>query len=331
MMKHIKLASPILLVFLLLSGCSSSSTVERPEWIDHAAERYPSPAYLSAVGQGSTRDRASKKALANLLEIFSVRVKSESRTLTEGIKKESVLGVTLESSSTIQRNIATETEQVIQGAEIKESWLSPSGQYYVLAVIHRISAAQQLTESIMTLDAETANLIEYSDSTATNSIIALNALRSARDKQVTRKMADVQLSYLSGSGIPPDVSTQDIESLIREKLASLAINVAAETTVQKNALAAGLSRLGIKVVESSAFQVAGKMTLTAPAYVDSWYWLRGSYELTMSENGQVVSRKRWPLKVSTRQKDLLKMRLQDKLDAHMDEYLQILVSDTPSF
>ncbi|MEL0629439.1 LPP20 family lipoprotein [Psychromonas aquatilis] len=330
-MKYVRLILPMLLASFVISGCSSSDSVARPEWIDHASEKYPSNIYLSAVGQGSTRDRASQKAIANLLEIFSVKVKSESRTLTEGIKKESALGVTLESSSTIRRSIATETEQAIQGAEIKESWLSPLGQYYVLAVIHRISAAQNLTESIIELDKSTANLIEYSNDGAPNSITALNALRSARDKQVTRKMADLQLSYLSGNGVPVEVSSEDIEYLIREKLASIEASVEAPTEPQRNLLAASLSRLGIKVVDSSPFKVVGTLDLTQPAYIESWYWLRGSYELTMTENDQVISRKRWPVKVSTRQKEMLNTRLQDKLDSHMDEYLQTLVSDTPSF
>ena len=58
--------------------------------------------------------------------------------------------------------------------------------------------------------------------------------------------------------------------------------------------------------------------------------LRGSYQLTISENGKVISRKRWPIKVSSRQKELLAPRLQDKLNTNMTQYLQQLFSDAPT-
>lgn len=325
----------IVLSILLISACTTASTVDksnkqRPNWIDQAEVTYPSKIYLTAVGQSSNRTRAAKNAVANLVEIFSVDVKAETKTLTEAVKQESALGVTMESSSTLQRNIETKTEQAIQGVEIKQTWLSPGGEYYALAVIHRINAAQNLTESIIALDEETADLIDYSINVAPNSILAINALRSARDQQITRKMADLQLSYISGNGIPNDISNVKIEQLIKQKLASLQISVAADSGSNMKSVQAGLSRLGVKVVEQSALQVLSSRDMLKPAYIESWYWLRGSYELAITENGQVISRKRWPIKVSAKQKDLLIPRLQDKLNNRINEYLQQLISDSPT-
>ena len=334
-MKKITLALPILLSLFLLSACAAPTNeekaeTERPDWIDHAQNKYPSQVYLTAVGEASNRTRASKNAIVNLVEIFSVNVKAETKTLTEAVKEESVLGVTMESSSTLHRNIETESEQAIQGVEIKESWLSPTGEYYTLAVLHRISAAQNLTESIIDLDEQTAELIDYSINVAPNSIVAVNALRSARDIQITRKMADLQLNYISGSGIPVDISSEKIEQLIRQQLASLKVSVEADIESQQSSLEAGLSRLGVTVVDESPLRISAKMDMIKPAYIDAWHWLRGSYELTITENDQVISRKRWPVKVSSKQKELLTPRLQDKLNSRMNEYLQQLISDSPT-
>jgi len=332
-MKKINSIYTLLIALLLISGCSSSSedkAKQRPSWIDHASQAYPDNIYLSAVGQGSNRERATKKALSNLVEVFSVNVKAETKTLIEGVKTESALGVSLESSSTIQRNIETETEQAIQGAEIKETWLSPTGEYYALAVLHRISVSQNLTELIVALDQETVELIDYSINSAPNSILSINALRTARDKQVTRKMADVQLKHLSGSGVPNQLSTEKVELLIKQKLAAIDISVDAQTASQKTAIQAAVSRLGVNLVDQSSLEISGSTELTAPSYIDSWYWLRGSYLLTIKEQGQVISAKRWPIKVSAKQKELLMPRLNDKLESRINEYLQSLISDAPT-
>jgi len=334
-MKKVMYSVVISLSILLISACATPTDAEknkkeRPDWIDQAQATYPSKVYLTAVGQSSNRTRAGKNAVANLVEIFSVDIKAETKTLTEAVKLESALGVTMESSSFLQRNIETKTEQAIQGAEIKETWLSPNGEYYALAVIHRISAAQNLTESIVALDDQTADLIDYSINAAPNSILAVNALRSARDKQITRKMAALQLSYISGSGIPSNISSDKIEQLIKQKLASLQISVVADSASSINSVQAGLARLGVKVVDQSALQVLASMDMIKPASIESWYWLRGSYELAITENGQVISRKRWPIKVSAKQKDLLMPRLQDKINSRINEYLQQLISDSPT-
>ncbi|WP_413693473.1 LPP20 family lipoprotein [Psychromonas sp. KJ10-2] len=333
-MKKITLLASLLSSVFLLSACSTPSSTQgdnqRPTWIDHAQTEYPESQYLTAVGQASNRTRAGKNAVANLLEIFSVNVRAETRTLTEAVKQESALGVTMESSSTLQRDIQTETEQAIQGVEIKQTWLSPSGEYYALAVLHRLSASQNLTESIVALDEKTTELIDYSINQAPNAIASINALRSARDVQITRKMANFQLQYISGSGVPVDISSDKIEQLIKQKLAALAIAAKADTESQAKAIQSGLSSLGVQVTDNANIEVTGYADVTNPALIESWYWLRGSYELSLSENGQVISRKRWPIKVSAKQKDLLKLRLQDKLSTRMDEYLQQLISDSPS-
>lgn len=327
---NIKINLSLLVTCLLLFSCSSGTSLQkRPKWIDHAASIYPEQDYLTAVGQASTRERASKNAIANLAEIFVVNVRAQSNTLTEATKKQSVLGVSSESSTTLQRNIQTETDQVISGVVIKDSWLSASGEYYALAVLNKRKAAMNLSESIMDLDDATADLIDYSVNSAPNAIAALNALRAARDQQLRRAMANLKLRQVSASGIPADISSGKIEHLIAQKLAAMQVSVVGDSARHNKTIESGLAKLGVAVVENSDLQMHADLDITEPALINNWYWLRGSYQLSVSQGAQVISRKRWPVKVSAKQRELLVPRLQDSINSKISGYLVELISDSP--
>ncbi|GLS91391.1 hypothetical protein GCM10007916_24600 [Psychromonas marina] len=328
-MKNYRLLCYLFSCFFIMS-CASTSQDERPLWIDDAKSMYPESDYLTAVGQASKRDRAGKNATANLAEIFYVDVRSETNTITEATKAQSALGVTMESSTLLQRSIQTETDQAVSGVKIKESWLSPSGEYYALAVLGKRTAALSINESIIDLDNSTAEYIDYSLNTAPNSIASLNALRSARDEQLTRQMANLQLKQVSASGVPTDISSRKIEQLIAKKLASMQVAVKVDSEKHTKTVQSGLAQLGVTVVDNANIEVSADVDITEPTLLQDWYWLRGSYELSISENGQVISRKRWPVKVSAKQKELLTLRLQDSINAKITLYLTELVSDSPT-
>ena len=315
---------------IFIFSCASTQNDNRPDWIDNADLTYPDNDYLTAVGQASKRDRAGKNATANLAEIFYVNVRSETNTLTEATKAQSALGVSMESSTFLQRSIQTDTEQALSGVKIRESWLSPTGEYYALAVLNKRTAALSLNESIMALDNSTARYIDYSLNTAPNMIASLNALRAARDEQLARKMANMQLKQVSASGVPTDISSKNIEKLIAQKLASMEVAVIVDVEKHVKTIQSGLSKLGVKVVDSSNIEVSADIDITEPTLLQGWYWLRGSYELSISEDGHVISRKRWPVKVSAKQEELLKLRLQDSVNAKITQYLTELVSDSPA-
>jgi hypothetical protein len=320
-----------LVILLFISSCSSTpSSDKKPIWIDSAQTVYSESDYLTAVGQASTRERAGDVAITNLVEIFSINIRSETKILTDATKQDSALGVTMESSTSLQRNIQTETQQAISGVAIKDSWLSPSGVYYALAVLQKRSAALNLSESIIDLDNSTAALIDYSLNDAPNIILSINALRSARDQQLARQMANLQLKQVSPAGIPNDISSIKIERLIAKKLASLKIHVEVSSVAHKQTVQSGLARLGASVVDNSNITVSAYIDVIDPSFIDNWYWLRGSYELTISESGQVISRKRWPIKVSAKQVELLNTRLHDKINSQIADYIIELISDSPT-
>jgi len=313
---------------VLLVGCSSPpDPTVRPEWVDNAKVLYPTENYLTAVGQASKRDRGAKNAKANLVEIFSLQVKTETNMLTESSKDQSALGMTAESSTSLTRTISTETDQVIRGVEIKESWLSPTGEYYVLAVLQKQKAAANLRDTINELDEKSANLIDYSINDAPNSITAINALRKARDAQITRNIANSHLKQVSASGMPPDISIDKIERLITKKLSALKVSVINKDNDQQKTLQAGVSALGVTLTDDADIVISEKYDITEPTLINGWYWLRGSYELSLLEHGKVISRKRWPIKISGKEAVLLNARLEDKINQNVAQYVIELMSD----
>ncbi|WP_354625108.1 LPP20 family lipoprotein [Psychromonas sp. MME2] len=328
-----KKLSRTLIIFiscLFVYGCSFNSAQQRPTWIDNASQDYAAQDYLTAVGQSDKRDRATQNAIANLAEIFLVNVNAQTNTLTEATKQQSALGVSMESSTELRRSIQTETDQVISGVEIKETWLSPEGEYYALAVLNKRKAALSLSESIMDLDQATLKLVEFSRQGATNELASLNALRKARDLQLTRSMANLQLKQVGVSGIESDFSNSKLEQLIVEKLAAIKISVQLDHDGHKRSIQGGLAQLGITVVEYADLQINADIDVTEPTLLDGWYWVRGSYTLSIADKGVMLSHKRWPVKVSAKQKELLIPRLEDNINRQLSNYLIELLSDSPS-
>lgn len=329
-MKKYSILACLLSSIFIISCATTAQQENKPQWIDNAKASYAENDYLTAVGQASKRDRASNNAKANLAEIFYVNVRSETNTITNASKEQSSIGITLESSTFLQHSLQTKTDQALSGVKIKESWLSPSGEYYALAVLDKRKAAMSLNESILELDESTATLINYSINIAPNQLASLNALREARDEQIARHLANLQLKQVSVSGIPVEISSKKIESLIAKKLATMNIAVNNDNSIDNKSVQYGLSQLGVNVVDESSLVIVAESDITEPSFINGWYWLRGSYQLSIFESGQVISRKRWPIKVSAKQDALLSPRLQDYINSEITGYLSELLSDSPT-
>jgi hypothetical protein len=320
-MNQSRLLLSLLFSSFLLIGCAAKNeaTTERPHWIEHAHQVYPADRYLTAVGQGDDEAGADDKAKMNLIEIFSLPMRIEAKKRPGSVPEYSILGETSVNSHPLQNSI-----------EIKERWSSENGVCYTLAMIDRVKLTKQLTDLIHELDDKTAHLLDFSRNTAPNTLLAFNTLWSARNLQITRKADNEQLKYMNGKGIDSKNSSEYIERLIKQKLASLNVSVDSNSYNNMSSLQAALSHLGVKVVDKSPLHITSRMDITEPSYINTWFWLRGSYEMTVIENGQVISRKRWPIKVSTKEAELLVPRLQDKIKDNLNGYLQELFREPPA-
>lgn len=324
---NIKLLLVIVIIFFIASCSSKPNLTNRPEWIDQTQSLYPSSQYLTAVGEDVKRSLARKDAQANLVEIFSVSVNAQTNIMTKATQSDNVLGVSSESSSALSRIIRTESKNTVSGITIEKSWLSPTGQYYALAVIKKQTLAMNLRETIGELDASTAQNIDFSMHNSPNAIASINALRKARDNQIARHLANMQLKQVSSAGVPTEISSSKIKALIDKKIAGLSVRVAAQNAQNKQTVEAGIASLGIRATENAKLKILAKIDVSSPEYINKWYWLRGSYQLSISQNGKVISRKRWPIKVSAKDSTMLNSRLNDNLNKKISRYIIELVSD----
>ena len=204
MIKKLFATSLISVAAILLSACSS--TPERPTWLDGADVHYPANVYLTASGEAKTSSVADNRALANLAKIFAVSIADESIDFSEAsISQSNASGSTIrqvENKQTLSRFVNTQAQQVLQGTGIVERWQDPvSGLQSSLAVMKKAPAAALFMQSIRAADEQTSAAVKYAEQQAPNPLIALSALESARERQITRLNDNNNLRVVTGNDI----------------------------------------------------------------------------------------------------------------------------------
>lgn len=323
------------LVGMLLTACSS--TPERAAWLDGTDPNYPQAVYLSASGEASSRSAADNRALANLAKIFEVSVADTSSDFSEArISQLSTGNIdeggrTVENSQKLSRFVNTQAKQVLRGASIAERWQDPvSGQQYSLAVMKKAPAISHFTRAIRDADQQTEAAVNYAATQAPNAIAALGALEQARQRQVQRVNDNSNLRVLSGTDISAKYSVDDIDTLMRTKLASLSFLPQTADAETLALLQGSAAKVGVALAEDGDYGLTMLLDQGTPKKEQNWYWLRGSVELNVSEKGQTIANKRWPFKISAQNEEMLEQRLFDQLSAQLPQYILQLLTPAQS-
>ncbi|MCL1927328.1 MAG: LPP20 family lipoprotein [Treponema sp.] len=119
------------------SGPSVKNTAE-PDWVSDPYKIYNRAVYMAAVGYGNSRDAAEKSALTNLTSIFGQSISSETRTdytYTQAIQASSF--VWSEKSDLEQAVKTSVSMDTLIGAEIRDVWKSPDGEWYAAAAMDK--------------------------------------------------------------------------------------------------------------------------------------------------------------------------------------------------
>ena len=133
-------AAVLIAVFLCLSCKSGSSAknTKEPDWVSDPYKVYNRAVYIAAVGYGPSRDTAEKSALTNLTSIFGQSISSETRTeytYTEAVQaSSSVWSEKSDLEQAVKTSVAMDT---LIGAEIKDVWKSPAGEWYAAAAMDK--------------------------------------------------------------------------------------------------------------------------------------------------------------------------------------------------
>lgn len=320
----IKIAVIIALSFLL-TACSSTS--KQPDWLDKASEKYPQQRYLSAVGEADNRNTANDRALANLAKIFEVAVKDKSLDISQAQVSTGLSGRIVTNTQSAARYVSTEAQQVLEGAQVVESWQAEQGKTYVLAVLEKSPAERRFREAIRSADRQIEDRVKYAGQQATNPVVALAALEQARKIEHKRNNLNRNLSVVSGKGITAHYDQAHLEKLLRNALATLRFHAVADSTQLQHSLESAIGALGITLDENSPYQLKATMDTEEIQKKQGWYWLRGSTELSLIHKDETLAKKRWSLKVSATDKGMVEQRAKDRLSDQMEVYVYELISE----
>ncbi len=311
-----------LVLGFVLTACSST----QPEWVDKPAEQYPQQRYLSAVGEADDRSTADDRALANLAKIFEVAISDRSMDFSQARVSADQSGLTTSNVQSASRYVSTEAKQVLEGAQLVESWQGQEGKTYSLAVLEKSPATRRFRESVRGADRQINDRVNYASQQAPNPVVALAALEQARKIENQRSNLNRNLAVVSGKGIKAAHDQASLEKLLRTALASLHFHAEADSPELQQNLESAVGTLGITLDKEAPYLLAASMDTEPVQQQQGWYWLRGSTQMSLMYQGETLASRRWPLKVSAQDEGMVEQRAKDKLSEQMSAYLYELIT-----
>ena len=311
-----------ILLGLVLTACSS----KQPDWVDTPTEQYPQKRYLSAVGEADSRSAADNRALANLAKIFEVAISDRSLDFSQSRVSADQSGSTISNVQSAGRFVTTEARQILEGAQLVESWQGEAGRTYSLAVLEKAPATRRLREAVRGADRQIADRVNYASNLAPNPVVALAALEQARKIETERSNLNRNLAVVSGKGIKAPHDQASLEKMLRNALATLHFDAEADSPQLQQKLESAIAALGITLDSKAPYRLMASLDTEPVQLKQGWYWLRGSTQLSLDYQGETLAEKRWPLKVSAVDKGMVEQRAKDKLSEQMADYVYELIT-----
>jgi len=302
------------LMVLTITACSSTQN-QPPQWLTQPTKVYPQNQYLAAVGQGRDAEQAKQIALANLSRIFSVSIAEEQ------IDKSHFSTEQGKTNNEVTRFISAKANQELKGAVIKETYQEPLGQSYAVAVMEKLPAAKSFRESIRQLDQKVAGNLSYAKNEAPNFFKALKALEQAHLAQQQRENDNRSLMLVADKGIMSQTTSADIENLIKKSLATLSFKVSSDDDFLSKQLSASAANLGVKLSQTSAIVLQGKIDKQPPLTQGGWFWLRGNIHISVSDGDNTTQQLLFPFKISAQQESMLTQRLEKHIANNLEAYI----------
>lgn len=325
--------------FILLSGCIgknvNKSPAKMPSWVNGSAVEYPNSMYITGSGSASSLEVAKNRALANLVKTFEVRVREDSKTQTDVQSTTRNGKEDYTKTIRLNQNINLETDKMVEGARIAETWQDKKVQeFYALAVLERSQASKNIRQSIADLDHTTQTEITRSQA-ASDPLLAMAALDQAYKSQLQRQGLQNMLKVidLKGVGAPSKWNLADIRGDLENMLLQLRISsqVDQDPTGQLSQLLKGaMANAGFPAVNGAGdFTLVGTLTKTDLGKSDGWYWVRGNVTVKLVENatGKVRGTHSWSIKVSAQQQPVAHSRLITKAENNLKADLKQLILD----
>lgn len=312
-------------VFLLfLNACAS--TDKKPEWLDHASTHFPAQQYLHAIGEADNRDTAADRARANLAKIFAVAINDRSLDFSQAHSVTEANKTAISNEQKTSRFVSSEAQQVLEGSEIVEYWQDPQSRIFSLAVLNKSAAANRFSSEIRRADQQTRDLVNYANHQAGTAVASLRALEQARQLQHQRNNNNRNLSIVSHKVFAADYPMETLEKMLRERIAMLSFSIKSPQGELDKELANAINHLGIEQADNSTYVLRGKLDHNGIERKQGWYWQRGSLVLSLSWQGNIIAKQRWPYKVSAMDENTVAQRGRDLINHSLSKNLYELLT-----
>jgi len=305
----------ILIILLVIGITACSSVPKEPLWLSEPTKSYSQSQYLAAVGQGRDTEQAKQVALANLARIFSVSITEEQ------IDKSYFSTEAGKTHNEVSRFISAKAEQQLRGAVIKETYQTPQGESFGIAVLEKLPAAKAFRESIRQLDSKVDGNLSYAKNEAPNFFTALKALEQAHLAQQQRENDNRSLVLVASKGIPSRTTSGEINNLLKTSLASLTFKINSDDSFLKKQLSASAANLGVKLSQTSDIVLAGSIDQQPILEQAEWFWLRGNIHINVADGQNTTQQLLFPFKISAQQESMLTQRLEKHIADNLEDYI----------
>jgi LPP20 lipoprotein len=330
----VKTLNQSMLLILLLGAFTACSPGTKPNaqpgWILGQDAKYPSSSYLLGRGQGDNLAIAQDRARADLAKNFSVNVSERLKDVSAYTQSATTPA---KNSQDVSRSLSTRTDEMLRGVEIGETWQDPvTREYYALAALSRLKADAALRQQISDLDASTRSYLNQSQANSDLFVKIANATRAV-DAQTTRTglQQELQVVDIAGRGMPPIWPLGQLQADRSALLARLKITAAAtgqDAEAVQTILAGALADAGFTVAGGGDYTMTANLNYANLSLRgDGWYWITGSLQVTLVANngGQAHGVRRWEVKVSATDPQLVHQRLMDQIALDLNTDIQATI------
>ena len=305
-----------LFIFLVLFSFNFAFATDKPEWINNPDSVCPKDS-ICVVGNGTTPNSAKTDARNGILKFFETNVSAK---FSSSLSTDEI---TL--NSTKEEFLAEETEGILKGVKIQESF-DDGKECYALAALDKKITAKELKSDIQKADSKMKLLV------AENNIKYAKQLENL---YIKRDLLNKKYLVLTGNMIPEEVSYEDIfqsrknaseTSLVYylepvEGYASQVSDILSNILIDNGAKVANNARSANRIATVSITKT--DLFLNVNGFIKQMYSLKIE---TVDSNGEVQSNLFEEFTKTGRSeaqiKEIVNMNIKDYINTNIEQLLQ---------
>lgn len=143
-----KMKKNLFIIISILVCCTGVFAQKIPSWVEKPSESFPEKTYITAVGEGRTKNQAEVNAIEKLAAVFGRDISSETKSTSRMVQARADGSVVTAEASGIERDVVQKVNaEDLVGVEIKDT-CKDGKTYYAIAVMNRESARTAIISEI---------------------------------------------------------------------------------------------------------------------------------------------------------------------------------------